>query len=106
MMDPEIVRRGLAEALRIVDGHVPDEKDLEGAPFLKDWLIEEYDGKINLIGHGTGHPTIPVGTIMTSAVLVMDEEAGWARTISRYYRLEPRLDMTAQAPATAMDPSP
>ena len=51
---------------------------------------------VRLIGVVSGHPSIADGWCTTSVVLAADEAAGWARTVSRYYRLGPRLGETLQ----------
>lgn len=88
----QIVAAGLREAARVAAGYVPNETDLAGAPLLSGWAVEPQEPDlIRLVGIVTGHPSIPDGWCTTSIVLAADEEAGWARTVSRYYRLGPRL---------------
>lgn len=45
-----------------------------------------------LTGYGVGHPTVRPGETFTSQLFFIDEDAGWARTMSRWYRLGPRAD--------------
>lgn len=88
----KLVTAALREADRIAAGFVPGEAELSGAPLLSDWIFETHPaGLIRLVGIVSGHPTIPDGWCTTSVVLVADETAGWARTVSRYYLLGPRL---------------
>ena len=62
----------------------PTPEELEAAPVISRWYAE--DGA--LIGNVTGHPGIEEGHLVrTSPVLAIDEDAGWVRTRSRYYRL-------------------
>jgi hypothetical protein len=84
------------EAYRVLDllssGYTPHESDLAGAPFIENWvMIHVGNGVVVLIGDVTGHPILKsYKPKMTSALLAIDEDAGWARTYSRYYRLGPR----------------
>lgn len=79
---------GLREALRIQEGHLPSQADLISAPTLSGWAVEQVgENTYRLIGVVTGHPIVPDGWCTTSVVLVMDPERGWARTVSRLYRL-------------------
>lgn len=91
MLTEEVVRTGLAEALRIAEGHIPGEAELSDAPVLKDWLPSPEGPHIRLIGYVRGHPTIPNGLITTSPVLAVDPAEKWVRTVSRYYVLGPKI---------------
>ncbi len=42
----------------------------------------------HLIGTVSGHPRLPDGPIRTSVLLAYDPDRGYARTFSRFYRLE------------------
>ncbi|WP_363321399.1 DUF6634 family protein [Parvibaculum sp.] len=44
-------------------------------------------GIIALQGKVTGHPLLGVTTAVTSDLCVFAPDLGWARTLSRYYRL-------------------
>ena len=88
----EIVVAGLLEAAGIAAGSVPGDEELAGAPLLSHWAVEVQPGGIvRLVGVVIGHPSIRDGWCTTSIVLAADVDAGWARTVSRYYRLGPRL---------------
>jgi hypothetical protein len=54
-------------------------------------MISRGNGVHYLVGAVTGHPHIKDGLMTTSAVVVMFEWEGWARTASRWYRLGRRL---------------
>lgn len=63
------------------------EDDLEGAPLIDDWVVAG-DAEPCLIGRVTGHPTIRDGRLIsTSLLLAISVQEGWARTLSRFYRL-------------------
>lgn len=67
-------------------GSVPDAEDLEGAPTIDFWG-RDADRPLSMAGLVRGHPTIPDGSVSTSAVIAIDEKAGWMRTIGRWYKL-------------------
>lgn len=97
ILTKEILEAGLREATRIAEGFKPGEAELADAPLLIDWAVEPlFDGLVRLVGQVRGHPLIPDGWITTSPLLTADERAGWARTVSRYYRLGPRLGEAVQ----------
>ena len=92
-MDIERISAGLLEAAKIADGYVPTETDLLGAPLISNWIIAMRPGdpRPSLVGSITGHPTLgDTALSATSVVLAMSVDGGWARTVSRYYRLGPR----------------
>jgi hypothetical protein len=92
MLPKETVAAGLREAARIRSGFVPGEAELADAPLLSGWAVQPLtNGLVRLVGFVSGHPLLPDGCVTTSAILAADEQAGWARTVSRYYRLGPRL---------------
>ena len=68
----------------------PTEDDLADAPVLRDWAVAVAPLRgIHLGGHAHGHPRLPEGAwIVTSRLLAIDPGARWARTISRWYRLD------------------
>lgn len=76
----------LADELQgIRDGSKPDACDLVDAPRLEEWQHATREVRI-LVGRVYGHPDIPDGKrIRTSDLYACGE--GWARTLSRYYRL-------------------
>lgn len=87
----------LKEVARIRTGFVPGPSELADAPILSHWVVETLPGGgLYLIGEVSGHPQIADGWCTTSAVLAIDVGAGWVRTISRYYRLGPKLGENLQ----------
>jgi hypothetical protein len=93
----ESVLAALADRHRLIKGWRPGETELAGAPLLEDWMIERGNGVHYLIGSVTGHPRIENGLMTTSAIVVMSEQEGWARTASRWYRLGRRLTLTVKS---------
>ena len=84
----EAVAAGLREMIKLRNGEMPSERELDGAPLLTDWLFGEIDGGYRRLGgFVTGHPLIGPGWCWTSVVLFVVPDRSWARTISRYYRL-------------------
>lgn len=60
----------------------------DDAPLLDRWVLGERPARC-LIGLSTGHPVLE-GTgrmITTSDLFLISEDAAWARTLSRWYRL-------------------
>jgi hypothetical protein len=83
------------DAYRTLDllttGYTPKDSDLAEAPLIEDWVFAHVDGAIVLVGRVTGHPILRSDKLKrTSALLAINEKAGWARTYSRYYRLGAR----------------
>jgi hypothetical protein len=94
ILTQDAIAAGLRELARIKDGFTPGEAELSASPILSHWTIElSSGGLLYLIGEISGHPRLADGWCTTSAVLVADVEAG---TISRYYRLGPKLGESQQ----------
>ncbi|RWL85658.1 MAG: hypothetical protein EOR67_21555 [Mesorhizobium sp.] len=76
--DMEAIGRGLAP-----EGLVEGE-----APLLDRWILGRLPVPC-LVGLSTGHPRVPGENrpIGTSDVWLISEDRGWARTLSRWYRL-------------------
>lgn len=96
-LSKEVVAAGLRGAARIKSGFVPGSAELAGAPLLSHWVVEPVPGGLGrLVGLVSGHPLLPDGWCTTSPVLAADEDAGWVRTASRYYRLGPSRGAAVQ----------
>jgi hypothetical protein len=68
----------------------PSPEDLASAPVLDPWriLLTEEQPMLVLGGRVQDHPLLPGDRIIaTSQLIRLEVEAGWARTISRWYRL-------------------
>lgn len=88
-MNPEQHRR-LAQLLTVISlaEAWPTSDDLAGAPLLDLWRpMANLQGSVVLWGEVSGHPRLGATTITTSRLIALDPEAGWARTLSRWYRL-------------------
>ena len=86
---PEIARyEALVTDLRnIAAGKLPTEADLGTAPLLDMWAMGTAPVPI-LVGAVHGHPVLRGPVIRTTDIQVFAPELGWARTLSRFYRLE------------------
>lgn len=66
----------------------PDPLELAKAPIIDLWQpMVTQRGSPTLIGYASGHPRFGADTVRTSWLIAINREAGWARTISRFYRL-------------------
>ncbi len=67
----------------------PSPGDLDDAPVLNHWWIDERPGGIlTAVGDLSGHPDIRDPTVRTSPVIGFDLAGGWLRTRSRWYRIQ------------------
>lgn len=81
------LERLAADLRRIADGVGPTPADLEAAPTLHGWSRSEMTLPC-LIGRVIGHPSIPdTHLTKTTDLWTMNPGSGWARTLSRFYRL-------------------
>ena len=67
-------------------------EDLGDAPLLASWMpaVEPPDGPL-LVGRVKGHPRLGDRWITTSLLIGIDPALTWARTWSRWYRIEHRM---------------
>jgi hypothetical protein len=77
-------------------GEQPQEVELATAPRLDMWEAcvgrDGDKGRLVLRGEVRGHPSLPDGErIGTSAVVWLDRQHRWARTVNRLYVLEGRV---------------
>lgn len=68
----------------------PDAAMIASAPCLRNWLPVRDAGDLHavLIGLVCGHPILSARWIRTSRLCGIDPDGTWARTASRWYRLE------------------
>lgn len=71
----------------------PTADDLATAPVLTHWSAGTYHGMTHLIGKVVAHPLLGTAiaegkAIITSPVVAIDTNRRWARTVSRWYRLD------------------
>lgn len=68
-------------------------RDMIGAPSLEDYTPVVYtSGRIFMFGDAEGHPLLGTTYISTSDLVWIDVDAGFARTVSRWYKLGTRAD--------------
>lgn len=65
----------------------PSAKDLADAPLIEFWQPVLCGTRVALWGEVSGHPHLGNAAVVTSQLIALDVAAGWARTISRWYRL-------------------
>lgn len=65
---------------------------LQKAPLLEGWAPAITPQGVQLIGHVTGHPLFGDCAAVTTPLWFADPDGGWARSLSRFYRLGPPLD--------------
>lgn len=75
-------------ALRLAD-ETPSAKALAAAPLLENWFFARDALTLaHLSGEPDSHPELGAGKpVLTSPLVAMDLEAGWARSFNRLYRL-------------------
>lgn len=67
----------------------PSIRDIAAAPLIEDWTIGKRFEPA-LIGRVSGHSNIDTGQpVVSSGLYYLDPVAGYARTLSRWYRLGP-----------------
>ena len=71
---------------RIGSGGMPTAAELEAAPLLDPYCLDTCTLPC-LIGANQGHPVLKGPIIRTTEVWALATELGWARTLSRLYRL-------------------
>ena len=84
------LEHALAAFDRLIAGAAPDPAEFAAAPILGDWhrAIVPAPEPV-LVGQVACHPRLPgARRVVTSRLLLLDETAGWARTVNRLYRLK------------------
>lgn len=71
---------------RIRAGVLPVPEQLDDAPLLDNYEFVQR-GTLALQGFVTGHPLVGTASVMTSDLHLFAPDLGWARTLSRFYRL-------------------
>ncbi|WP_371687454.1 DUF6634 family protein [Thalassococcus sp. S3] len=81
-----------APAVARAGGYRPNKNDLAKAPVLSGWvpIRSEYGTSAHLVGEVGSHPASIGPMIRTSPLCGLDTDFRWARTVSRWYRLEAR----------------
>lgn len=78
-------RLELAKALSAIGDaeRGPTAADLNTAPLLEMWLtLQARDSRIVLCGQVTGHPQLGTDQVITSRLISISKERGWARSAS------------------------
>lgn len=66
----------------------PSAAELADAPLLNNYILTTTGGaRPVVVGEVSGHPGLPDGFIMSSAVVAINAAEGYMRTQSRWYRL-------------------
>lgn len=89
----ERLERLAADLRGMAAGSRPSAEDLTAAPVMDLWHL----GAVSiptLEGISQGHPRLPAGPTTSTEVWAIDLRAGWARTLSRLYRLGECTDGT------------
>ena len=88
----EKLRMAVIDVERLKQGWRPSHENLVDAPVLIGW---DFGGSLGagstvLVGFVTGHPKLRSDSLCTTSVLVAIDtrQWSWARTLSRFYRLE------------------
>jgi hypothetical protein len=77
----------LSRDLRLIQkGLAPTSEELYAAPKLEEWMLT-YRFEPALTGIVSGHPSLADGPVTTSGIYILDREAGFVRTLSRFYAL-------------------
>ena len=96
MMETVHRLRGLADDLEnLALGKFPSTERLGEAPLL-DGFVPVMTQRVALTGYSTVHPLLPgkERLITTSDAWMLNPLAGWARTLSRLYRLGTPLNLS------------
>ena len=80
------VERLAADLDVIAQGELPSEQDLSSAPFIDAWTVA-FRPVPCLIGICGNHPRLNGPMVTTTDLWVFAPDLGWARTLSRFYRL-------------------
>ncbi|MDR6828993.1 hypothetical protein J2X48_002909 [Bosea sp. BE271] len=83
----DLLRRLTDDLTGIVNGSCPSPEQLEAAVGIRAFSVVDRSVPC-LQGLVTAHPTIRPGPITTSQLFYVDVKGGWARSLSRFYRLE------------------
>jgi hypothetical protein len=80
-----LIQRLALDLERIRSGAGPTCDELEDAPLIDEWQVG-VRAQLALVGNISGHPAVS-GAGITSDLHILDVEGGYARTLSRFYRL-------------------
>ena len=82
----------LDDLVAVGEGELPDQQRLQDAPLIDNWQLATRQA-VCLRGEISGHPLLGHAAHgMTSDLWLLAPQRGFARTLSRYYRLGGRMD--------------
>lgn len=84
-------QKRLDQLMQARDAGAPDATALADAAVLENWFFTRSLGSTGLCGEASGHPVLKPGLTITSPIISIDIEAGWARTFNTLYRLGTQL---------------
>lgn len=104
---PDAEFKDKAKAALADAGRTPTPAELADAPLLDKWvLMRDWVDVTVLCGWVTAHPLLSRNdqdakgkSIATSPVVAIDVDAGYARTVSRWYRLGTPLEASPEDPS-------
>lgn len=83
------LRRLVADLESLKSGRLPDPFEIEGSAYIYEWVLDSRPVPC-LRGYFEGHPAIRSGRMgVTSDLWVFAPEHGFARTLTRWYKLGP-----------------
>ena len=83
----ERLQRLVADLKAIKLGAAPSAQTLNSSPVIHLYTLAARDDCLCLKGVAEGHPRLGTRHVLTSDLWVMAPRHGWARTLSRFYRL-------------------
>ena len=87
----EKLRNNIEILKRIQAGNAPKLSELIDAPTLTGWRVvasPDPGGGTYLEGYAMGHPRFGNAPVTTSQLVAIDPDRRWARTLSRWYKLD------------------
>lgn len=86
------LKRLVADIEALKSGRLPDISGIEGSAVIHGWVLDQRPAAC-LRGYMEGHPTVRPGRMgITSDLWIWAPHHGFARTLSRFYRLGPQAD--------------
>lgn len=94
-LEIERLTRLVADLKMFCSTKAPASSELAVAPMLDRWLVTSRPAYC-LVGEASGHPLLAGSgrRVVTSDLVLIDGERGWARTRSRWYRLGTHIKST------------
>jgi hypothetical protein len=86
LRDIKKLERLVDDLKKLADGQMPSAATLAAAPLMDEYKIESRSD-LCITGACDDHPLLEGPRIYTSSLWVFAPRLGWARTLSRWYRL-------------------